>query len=48
MDDGGLPAFNKKIRSVRELCAVGFLHLTMMLYIFLLLFENEENKKPTL
>jgi hypothetical protein len=42
VDDGGLPVFNKKIRPVRELCAVGFLHFMTMFYISLLLVNNRE------
>ncbi len=43
MADGRLPAFNKKIGPVRELGAAGFLHLMIMFYILLLLFDNFEN-----
>ncbi len=40
MADGRLPVFNKKIGPVRELCTAGFLHLMILYYILLLLFDN--------
>ncbi len=43
MDDGELPAFSKKRHPMRELCAVGHIHLMIMFYIFL--FDNLGNLK---